>query len=269
MSCLQCKDDDTNAMNLAAAQIDDALQHLPFSLRRWVRRNVYRSRTKQMRELCSQSGAQAQSNLVQHGCVFIHIPKTGGISVAEALFGSKTGGHRTLRDYQLVLDSATLGDAFTFAFVRNPWDRLASAYRFLKAGGRNAYDARWAAQHLANIDSFDAFVRQWLNRKSIWSRQHFWPQYWFVQDQPGQIGVDFIGRFEQLADDYAVVRARLGIGAETLPHSNRGDDRGQCEDLYSPETAAIVADIYRTDIELFEYEADAPHDSARAPHDHA
>lgn len=47
---------------------------------------------------------------------------------------------------------------FKFAFVRNPWDRLVFTYFFLKNGGVNEMDRRFAAEHLARYDGFAAFV---------------------------------------------------------------------------------------------------------------
>lgn len=246
-------------MNRFTATIDDALQRiLPDRLRRIVLRAIHPRRFTSMRALHRQLQSDDDHSPLAHDCIFIHIPKTGGVSVAEALFGGKLGGHRTLRDWQLVLDRADLQHMFTFGFVRNPWDRLASAFAFLKAGGRNEFDARWAAKHLAEIDTFDEFVRRWLNRSTIWSRQHFWPQYWFMQDQPRQVGVDFVGRFERLGEDYARLRDRLGIGLPALPHLNVGSGGGRYRELYTPESSEIVARVYRTDIDVFGYQTDAP-----------
>lgn len=249
-------------MNRFTAAAEDLVQRsLPYGARRAFWRAVRPGRYLQMQQLRADVDHEGAFPFDQHNCVFVHIPKTAGVSIATALFGRRFGGHRTLRDWQLAYSRRELGAMFTFAFVRDPWTRLASAWRFLKAGGRNAFDQRWAERHLSQYDDFDAFVRGWVDRTNIWKRQHFWPQYWYVQDQPRDIGVDFIGRFEQLPEDYETVRARLGVG-EPLPHLNPADsgaaDPRPATADYTPETAAIVAEVYRTDIELFSYESSRP-----------
>ena len=55
--------------------------------------------------------------------MFVHIPKTAGISVGLSLYGGKSGDHRTIRDYKLCFSKAEFDSFFKFAFVRNPWDR--------------------------------------------------------------------------------------------------------------------------------------------------
>ncbi len=56
--------------------------------------------------------------------IFIHIPKTAGVSLCEALYGTPIISHARLRHYQVVYDWQTYESYFKFAFVRNPWDRL-------------------------------------------------------------------------------------------------------------------------------------------------
>ncbi len=91
----------------------------------------------------------------------MHIPKTAGISVAESLFGYLPY-HYTLSDYKLIYGRRTFRQYFKFAFVRNPFDRLFSAYRFLMKGGWNEGDRRWAEENIARYDSFAEFVERWL-----------------------------------------------------------------------------------------------------------
>lgn len=70
-------------------------------------------------------------------CVFIHIPKTGGCSVEEALCGGPLPSEIMLKQegYVLNYQHAFLWELetrpFSFAFVRNPWDRCVSFYHHL------------------------------------------------------------------------------------------------------------------------------------------
>ncbi len=184
--------------------------------------------------------------------IFIRLPKTGSQSIEEALLGHKIG-HSQLWLYR-VFDPVRFATYFKFGFVRNPWDRVVSAYTFLKNGGRNATDHAWAQRYLAGMPSFESFVlalRKQSYRRAVLQKQHFVPQYKFVCDHQGNILADFIGRFESLPEDYAVIAKQLGVQAE-LPHINRSK-RGHYRDYYNKTTQSITADIYRDDIEIFGY----------------
>jgi hypothetical protein len=185
--------------------------------------------------------------------IFVHIPKTAGVSVCEALYGTSVIGHARLRHYQVVYDWATYASYFKFAFVRNPWDRLVSAYEFLRAGGWHAGDRRWAAEHVTVYGSFEAFVRKGLPRPEVMAWRHFQPQRPFLADPlTGRIGVDFVGRFESLQADFRTIAERIGIRAE-LPHRNRSRAATPYRDAYTPATAAVVRRLYARDVDAFGY----------------
>jgi len=188
--------------------------------------------------------------LDEHRCVFLHVPKCAGSSVAHALFGGGVG-HLPATYYQLA-DPDKYRRYYKFTFVRNPWDRLYSAYNYLLAGGAASRDGDWS-NFIGGFASFDDFVRSWVTAENIERQLHLIPQYRYLTNRFGVIDLDFIGRFENLAADFVTVAAALKTPV-TLPHINRSDRVSSYRKAYTPETRAIAAAAYHRDIELFGYE---------------
>ena len=46
--------------------------------------------------------------VIRSGIIFIHIPKAAGTSICHAIYGCKSGDHRSIRDYQCALTAAQL-----------------------------------------------------------------------------------------------------------------------------------------------------------------
>ena len=69
----------------------------------------------------------------EHRCVFIHIPKAAGTSLTKTLFAAPSR-HLQYTEYERA-NPKKFKKYFKFTFVRNPYDRLFSAYSFLKKGG--------------------------------------------------------------------------------------------------------------------------------------
>jgi hypothetical protein len=188
--------------------------------------------------------------------VFVHIPKTAGISVGMSLYGRKSGDHRTIRDYELCFRKSDFDSFFKFAFVRNPWDRLFSAYSFLERGGRNEHDVAWAKTYLDRYDHFGEFVKDWVNQQNVRLGLHFRPQLDFLCGSDGRIGVDFIGHFENIDEDYEKIRRRIGAGGALEAANVTKGERRDYRDFYDERSKAIVAEVYRPDIELLGYTFD-------------
>lgn len=190
-------------------------------------------------------------------CIFIHIPKTAGISISKTLFGNLSGSHHGITYYNQLFGKRTVEQYFKFAFVRNPWDRLYSAFTFLKKGGITENDARFSLENLSGVNSFEAFVLEWLNPESMLCYWHFVPQHRFLTSKKNRdlIQVDFIGRFEHLEEDFHRVCQQLKMPKKNLLHIN--DNRRKNKDsytcYYNEQMIQRVAELYRKDIELFEY----------------
>jgi len=198
---------------------------------------------------------------VEKKCIFVHIPKTAGISVCQALFNNLAGGHTTIKKYQISFSKYEFDSFFKFTFVRNPWSRLFSAYNFLKKGGMNNIDKNWASRNLSDYGNFDDFVKRWVTTSNIEKYIHFIPQYRFLCiPNRDEIKVDFLGFFENLEEDFAYIARQLSMADNvTLKHKNKtasNDKKIDYREFYNAETCDIVSEVYKKDIELFGYNFD-------------
>ncbi|MDQ4086405.1 MAG: sulfotransferase family protein [Pseudomonadota bacterium] len=191
------------------------------------------------------------------GAVFIHVPKTAGTSFNQALYGRFIGQH--LRAVDVARWAPPVVRALpSFAVVRNPWDRLVSAYRFARRGhgagdGPRAYIRRPDLYRAPEFSSFERFVKEWLVEREVTAIEDvFRPQSFFLCDGRGNVLVDHVGRLEQLAPTCDFVARHTGRRLD-LPRLNASGETVDYRRFYTPELARIVADIYRDDVALFGY----------------
>lgn len=137
---------------------------------------------------------------------------------------------KTSKEYERVWD-----DYFKFAFVRNPWDRMISNWKML----------------MSNI-SFVEFVKLYPYRNNLGCIWHTLPMWTHIFDNKGNKLVDFIGKFENLQEDFNTICDKIGIPQKQLPHKNATKHKHYTE-YYDEETKEIVAKKYAKDIEYFGY----------------
>ncbi len=185
------------------------------------------------------------------GYLFIHITKTAGTSVAEALF-EELPSHYSAWQYRVIFGRSWFNQAFKFCFVRKPWDRLYSAYSYLRGGGWDVRARAWYEEHLSGVEGFESFVMDWMTEERLSSHVHFRPQMSFICDHRGRVLVDHVGYFEELEADFESIAARLGRPA-TLNLSNtsmRADYRGA---YTTPAMIERVRSLYHQDVTSLGY----------------
>lgn len=179
--------------------------------------------------------------------VFVHINKTGGTSIEQAL--KLQTRHRTALELRKKLGAHAWEHCFSFAFVRDPWDKVASHYAYRVATNQTGLqDAPIDFNDWVRLAYGEHEPRYYDNPKM------FMPQTDWISDESGSRMVSFVGRFEHLSADFRVVCERIGRRLE-LPHvkkSNSRDYRRQ----FNAASVEIVAERFRCDIEEFGYSFD-------------
>ncbi|TAM61125.1 MAG: hypothetical protein EPN49_07730 [Rhodanobacter sp.] len=186
--------------------------------------------------------------------IFVHIPKCAGIAINEAIFGNRAGGHTTLEEYLNIFEPRCIRNYFKFTVVRNPWDRLVSAYFFLKNGGIGEKDRAGFVREFGDGLDFRSFVKSWVNRSNIWKWHHFRPQYHYMLDKREKVQLDFVAFLENIDNDFSYITDQIGF-VRTLTKSNKSKHFSYV-DYYDEETMAIVAETYAEDIQMLGYNFD-------------
>ncbi|MFC5050690.1 sulfotransferase family protein [Rubritalea spongiae] len=188
--------------------------------------------------------------------VYIHIPKTAGTSIASAIYKDKGVGHGHYPYYEFLReDEGLYNSSFKFAFVRDPWDRLVSAYYHLSSPPSWVADrTKLVSEYInARADDFSEFVRLLSVDKRMQRWVHMEPQSKFVLHE-GEVMVDFIGRFENLEEDVIKVAKALNLNDVKVPHVNKSKDRAHYSIFYDQYAIDFVRDFYAQDIDVFEYD---------------
>ena len=129
---------------------------------------------------------------------------------------------------------------FTFAFVRNTWDRLVSSYHFR----RNVLNYE--------VESRTSF-RDWVLRRCESSEEvKRQGQRAALSDDNGELIVDWVGRFEDLQSGFETVSQELNLDIKHLPKVYGSGTRNYVEH-YDSETRERVAESFRDEIEFFDF----------------
>lgn len=188
----------------------------------------------------------------ENDAIFIHVPKNAGLSVRQ-MFDMGKLSHAPAIAYRET-DRAFFSSAFKFAVVRNPWDRMVSAFHFLQSATPFDTDVKWRARHLTPNMTFEDFVlslQRRGRRMRVLAYPHFAPQWHFVADEKGNLLMDEVFRFERLNEELGRISEKLGRPYEVV-HKN-SSSHGLYQSYYDDITRRIVGSIYRRDIELFGY----------------
>lgn len=171
----------------------------------------------------------------KHKCIFIHIPKAAGTSIERffmedlgldmenrhaLLLGANTNkhigprrvSHLTIREMieGHYISQDLLEDYYKFAFVRNPFTRIFSTYKYLK---------------YHRFISFDVFVQNKIDELIRSERYGYFlkPQFQYIYSEDLNLMVDFVGKLENIGEDFKTVQHHLNFNKLPLKHFNKSN----------------------------------------------
>lgn len=194
----------------------------------------------------------------QLNCLFVHVPRTGGTSVTIALkdyfpdLKWKTDGtidpdHRSLaqqcREYMIPQTQP-----FSFAFVRNPWERYVSFYgfyrRWLRGYKQDVLQAKDLCLRYAPLD-FSDWLEQCLFRDGV---PLLLPESAWIR------GLSYVGQCETLQASFDEICQQLQLPSLSVGKTNaRGVPMEHYANYYTPVLRDKVAELEQEVITRFAY----------------
>ena len=170
------------------------------------------------------------------------------------MVGEQPDIHR-LPDHSTEELSSEMKQYYKFTFVRNPYKRLVSCFEDKCI--QHPDDPCWNyyfLSRLLRVRDFGRFIRRIYLLPDCIAEPHFSGQYRLVYDKQDRCFVDFIGKVENIKDEYEPIRERFDFRA--LPHTNRAASLTgkNWMDYYTPFTAWLVYRKYKKDFIAFGYE---------------
>jgi hypothetical protein len=194
----------------------------------------------------------------EHKCIFVHIPRTAGTSIEVWLTGrdwhqSEPEAKHLLASQAKELYREYWDDYFKFSFVRHPITRVLSCLKYAQEFGlqRDGQDISFAEYHrLFGSDVVVEFDYRYQSQPPVRTARHV-PRtvYQNILDEP----LDFIGRYEDLADHTRLIQEQLGV---LLPFQQYYEETPSKPPGYydlSDKTLAHVKDLYARDYGQFGY----------------
>ncbi len=197
--------------------------------------------------------------------IFIHIPKTGGSSIAHSL-NIKKSSHATALEARKKLYWWQYRRSFKFALVRNPWDRFLSLYNYARMPENLYHSAINPEKSLygkhqdydllknASLEDCARYLMEGkLKHSNIWN--HWQPQVNWLLNKHGKIDLDYIGRFEDIQNEINYIFKKLKIHA-TIQHLNasRPINQKSYKEAFTEKSKEIIFNFYQKDIQLFNYQ---------------
>lgn len=189
--------------------------------------------------------------------IFLHIPKTGGMSITAFCIENNikidpiNRSENWCQEKNLDLGQELFGrwhtenvglSKYTFAFVRNPFDRMVSCFH-----------SSWVQRpNECTFKEFLDFI--FYESDDFFSYSHalsYFNDSYKLFDRNENLHVDFLGRFEKLEEDFKRICRELNL-KYSLEHLNKSQ-RGDYRNYYDTESKKLVSKVFEKDLDYFKY----------------
>ena len=173
--------------------------------------------------------------------MFYHIPKTAGTSLHTVLKAYAVGPHvnephltrvRSHVGVEPTWDKYKGSKYFSFAIVRNPYDRMFSLYNFLK-------------RRRVIKETLEEFIHK-MDRE---------PSQFKLLNYNGVVPLSFVGKFENLEEDFNFIADKINITEryKNLPKLFKAVNNGNYKEQINNELKAIIDEKHHDDFINFNY----------------
>lgn len=173
--------------------------------------------------------------------MFYHIPKTAGTSLHTVLKRYAVGPHvnephltrvRSHVGVEPTWDKYKGSEYFSFAIVRNPYDRMFSLYNFLK-------------RRRVIKETLEEFINK-MDRE---------PSQFKLLNYNGVVPLSFVGKFENLEEDFNFIADKINITEryKNLPKLFKAVNNGNYKEQINNELKAIIDEKHHDDFINFNY----------------
>ena len=176
---------------------------------------------------------------------FIHINKTAGTSIAKFL-NYPYIMHNTVQELCNQYGDEEIRNAFLFTFVRNPYDRVRSQFKHYVL--TNQFDLSDGAIGFNEwvIETYGSKINPFYNHGD----KYFSTQMSWLSDKNGSNPIDYIGKFENLNNDFRSVCQHLGYTGN-LKRSNHSDTVNI--EGFSAQSKEIIYNYFEEDFINLDY----------------
>jgi hypothetical protein len=190
---------------------------------------------------------------------FFLMPKTGGNKILHSLDDKRIEiiGHDNLALRKDTLYQLEKNNSMSFTTVRNPVNRLVSAYEWVKSGGtKNEIDLR-AQSELNKFRDFKDFVSNIEDFLTNDFSIHFFPMhYWIYDSDKNKFLINYFLKYEHLESDFKKFcnNHKIKYSWDEKKRHAGPWSKNSYGDYYNAKTLDKVKQVYDLDFKLFSYQ---------------